>query len=52
MRVNVRERVKGSGDWWIFIIHQGYRMAKRIGSYTDAQMIAKQLKASASININ
>jgi integrase len=31
MAVKVRERPKGSGEWWIFIDHQGRRKAKKIG---------------------
>lgn len=31
MAVKVRERPKGSGDWWIFIDHQGTRKAKKVG---------------------
>jgi len=29
--VKVREKVKGSGIWWIFISHEGQRKAKKIG---------------------
>lgn len=31
MAVKVRERKKGSGEWWIFIDYQGKRKAKKIG---------------------
>ncbi len=31
MGVTVREKVKGSGVWWIFISHQGKRKSKKIG---------------------
>ena len=31
MGVRVREKVKGSGEWWIFIDHQGKRKAKKVG---------------------
>ena len=31
MGVKVKERPKGSGIWWIFINHKGYRKAKKIG---------------------
>jgi integrase len=30
MAVKVRERPKGSGEWWVFIDHQGKRKAKKI----------------------
>ncbi|MGA3282618.1 MAG: site-specific integrase [Smithella sp.] len=31
MSVQVREKIKGSGDWWIFIEHHGQRRSKKIG---------------------
>jgi len=31
MGVTVREKLKGSGEWWIFINHKGKRKAKKIG---------------------
>ena len=31
MGVKVREKIKGSGEWWIFINHKGRRKAKKIG---------------------
>jgi len=36
MAVTVREKKKGSGEWWIFINHQGKRKAKKVG--TDKKM--------------
>lgn len=32
MGVKVREKVEGSGEWWVFINHQGCRKAKRAGT--------------------
>jgi integrase len=32
MGVKVREKVEGSGEWWVFINHQGRRKAKRAGT--------------------
>ncbi len=31
MSVQVREKIKDSGDWWIFIEHHGQRRSKKIG---------------------
>ena len=31
MNVSIREKPKGSGEWWIFINHHGKRMSKKIG---------------------
>jgi integrase len=46
MAVKVREKVKGSGDWWVFIDHQGKRRAKRVGKDKRfAQEVAKKIEA-------
>ena len=36
MAVKVRERIKGSGVWWIFIDHKGRRKAVKVGSESAA----------------
>ena len=46
MSVKVREKPKGSGQWWIFIDHQGRRKAKKVGSNKKMAMdLAKKLEA-------
>ena len=45
MGVTVREKVKGSGIYWIFINHNGCRRSKSIGSKKEAEKVAKQIKA-------
>nr|BDD47088.1 site-specific integrase [Desulfobulbaceae bacterium] len=40
MSVTVREKVKGSGVWWIFINHGGKRKSKKIGPKAAAKQIA------------
>jgi integrase len=46
MAVKVRERPKGSGDWWIFIDHNGKRKSKKIGrNKKAANEIAKKIEA-------
>lgn len=45
MGVRVREKVKGSGVWWVFINHNGRRKAKKIGDKALAQRVAKQIEA-------
>ena len=46
MAVRVREKVKGSGEWWIFINHKGKRKAKRIGrDRKEAYEVAKKIEA-------
>ena len=46
MAVKVREKIKGSGEWWIFIDHHGKRKAKKIGNDKRlAKEVAKQIEA-------
>ena len=42
MSVRVREKKPGSGEWWLFINHQGLRKSKQVGrSKTEALRLAK-----------
>jgi integrase len=45
MAVTVREKVKGSGEWWIFINHQGKRRSKKIGDKRAANNVAREVEA-------
>ncbi|MFH0824102.1 MAG: site-specific integrase [Pseudomonadota bacterium] len=46
MGVQVKERPKGSGTWWVFINHQGRRKAKKIGrDKKTAVEVAKKIEA-------
>jgi integrase len=46
MAVKVRERKKGSGEWWIFIDYQGKRKAKKAGRNKRlAEQLAKKIEA-------
>ena len=46
MSVKVREKPKGSGDWWIFIDHQGKRKSKKIGKHEElAHEVAEKINA-------
>ncbi len=50
MGVKVREKDKGSGEWWIFINHQGKRKAKKVGrSKKAAENVAKQIEAKLTL---
>ena len=44
MAVIVREKVKGSGEWWIFINHNKKRKSKKIGSKKAANSVAKEIE--------
>jgi integrase len=45
MGVKVREKVKGSGEWWVFINHQGKRKSKKVGPKDEALQVKKELEA-------
>ncbi|MBL6994182.1 tyrosine-type recombinase/integrase [Desulfobacula sp.] len=46
MGVKVREKIKGSKEWWIFINHKGRRKAKKIGKDKKVALaVAKKLEA-------
>ncbi|EFK06833.1 conserved hypothetical protein [delta proteobacterium NaphS2] len=46
MGVRVREKQKGSGEWWIFIYHRGKRASKKVGRSEDkARAVAKEIEA-------
>ena len=50
MGVKVREKVKGSGEWWMFINHRGKRKAKKIGNdRTLAREVAKKVQAKLTL---
>ena len=40
MSVTVREKTKGSGVWWLFIRHKGFRKSKKIGDQAKAEQLA------------
>ncbi len=45
MSVTIRERVKGSGVWWVFVNHQGARKAKKVGAKSAAKEVARRIEA-------
>ena len=49
MGVKIREKVKGSGVWWVFINHHGKRKAKKIGTKKLAKEVAKNLEAKLTL---
>jgi hypothetical protein len=42
--IKVREKIKGSGVWWIFIRYDGKRKSKIIGPKWKAQAVARKIK--------
>jgi len=49
MGVKVREKVKGSDDWWIFINHKTHRSAKHAGDYKTAEILAELIRAKLTL---
>ena len=50
MAVIVREKKKGSGEWWVFVNHQGKRRSKNIGSKVAANKVAREIEARLARN--
>jgi len=50
MAVTVREKIRGSGIWWVFINHNGTRKSKKIGRDKRlAQEVAKKIEARLTL---
>jgi integrase len=45
MAVTVREKKKGSGEFWVFINHKGRRRSKKIGTKKAANSVAREVEA-------
>ena len=50
MAVRIREKPKGSGEWWVFINHHGKRKSKKIGKDKRlAREVAKKIEAKLTL---
>ena len=50
MAVKIRERPKGSGEWWVLIDHQGKRKAKKVGKDKKlARDMANKIEAKLAL---
>jgi len=49
MGVRVREKIKGSGVYWIFINHNGKRTSRKIGDKDTANGVAKKVQAKITL---
>jgi integrase len=49
MGVKVREKLKRSGVWWVFINHKGARKAVKVGSREVATAKAKEVEAALTL---
>ncbi len=45
MAVIVREKKKGSGEWWVFINHKGNRRSKKVGDKRAANTVKREVEA-------
>ena len=44
MAVIVREKKKGSGEWWVFINHKGKRRSKKVGDKRAANAVKREVE--------
>ena len=49
MGVKVREKVKGSGAWWVFVHHRGRRTSVKVGSKRAAEKVAEEIEARITL---
>ena len=49
MSVIVREKVRGSGVYWIFVTSRGLRTARKVGSRQAAEKAARQIEAKIAL---
>ena len=49
MGVIVREKVKGSGEWWVFVNHKGMRPAKKCGPKKLAEKVKEVMEANLKL---
>jgi len=49
MGVKVKEKLTGSGVFWLFINHKGRRISKRVGTEEAAKIAAKKIEARLTL---
>jgi integrase len=49
MGVRVREKIRGSGEWWIFISHRRKRASKKIGTRKAAKEAAVKIEREIAL---
>lgn len=47
----VREKIKGSGEFWVFVNFQGNRRAKKVGDQKKAERAAKHINAKIELGL-
>ncbi|MBZ5498743.1 MAG: site-specific integrase [Acidobacteriia bacterium] len=51
MGVKVREKVKGSGVWWVFVNHDGERSSTQVGSLKAANKTAEDMQHRLALGL-
>ena len=49
MGVTVREKVEGSGIYWVFVAHQGRRTSRKVGDRKAAREAARKIQARLTL---
>ena len=49
MGVKVREKIKGSDKWWVFVAHNGKRTSRKVGSEKAALEVARKIEAKLTL---
>jgi len=49
MGVVVREKIKDSNEWWVFIAHQGRRTSRKVGDRKAAREAARKIQARLTL---
>jgi len=49
MGVRVREKIEGSGVWWVFVAHQGRRTSRKVGTEKAANDAASKIEARLTL---
>ncbi len=49
MGVRIREKVKDSGVWWVFVAHQGRRTSRKVGDRKAAREAARKIQARLTL---
>lgn len=49
MGVRIREKIKDSGEWWVFIAHQGRRTSRKVGDRKAAREAARKIQARLTL---
>ncbi len=49
MGVKVREKIKDSGIYWVFVAHQGRRTSRKVGDRKAAREAARKIQARLTL---